>query len=157
MDYKGFDFSTYFQGVGSRDYWGYGNVAIPSGMSALDAIFTHQTDYWTPQNTDAFYPRPTDHSWVSDGQNFKKQTRYLSDMSYLRCKNITVGYSLPKSLLQKIDFQKLRVYFSAENMFTFDNMHLPVDPETTSWKGAWAFGRSYPYMKTISFGVQAVF
>ena len=78
-------------------------------------------------------------------------------MSYLRCKNITVGYSLPKSILQKIDFQKLRVYFSAENMFTFDNMHLPVDPETTSWKGAWAFGRSYPYMKTISFGVQAVF
>ena len=157
LDYKGFDFSTYFQGVGSRDYWAYGNVAIPSGMSALDAIFTHQTDYWTPQNTDAFYPRPTDHNWVSDGQNFKIQDRYLSDMSYLRCKNITLGYSLPKNLLKKIDFQKVRVYFSAENMFTWDNMHLPVDPETTSWKGAWAFGRSYPYMKTISFGVQAVF
>jgi hypothetical protein len=75
----------------------------------------------------------------------------------LRCKNITLGYSLPKNLLKKIDFQKVRVYFSAENMFTWDNMHLPVDPETTSWKGAWAFGRSYPYMKTISFGVQAVF
>ncbi len=157
LDYKGFDFSAYFQGVGSRDYWAYGNVAIPFGMSAADAIFEHQLDYWTPENTDAFYPRPASHSWVSDGQNFKKQTRYLSDMSYLRCKNITVGYSLPKSLLQKIDFQKLRVYFSAENMFTFDNMHLPVDPETTSWKGAWAFGRSYPYMKTISFGIQAVF
>ena len=157
LDYKGFDFSTYFQGVGSRDYWAYGNVAIPSGMSALDAIFTHQTDYWTPENRDAFYPRPTDHNWVSDGQNFKIQDRYLSDMSYLRCKNITVGYSLPKSLLKKIDFQKMRVFFSAENMFTWDNMHLPVDPETTSWKGAWAFGRSYPYMKTVSFGVQAVF
>ena len=157
LDYKGFDFSTYFQGVGSRDYWGYGNVAIPSGMSALDAIFTHQLDYWTPENTDAFYPRPTDHSWVSDGQNFKKQTRYLSDMSYLRCKNITVGYTLPDWLVKKADFQSLRVYFSAENLFVFDNMHLPVDPETTSYKGAWAFGRSYPYMKTISFGVQAVF
>ena len=157
LDYKGFDFSTYFQGVGKRDYWAYGNVAIPSGMSSLDAIFTHQLDYWTEDNRDAFYPRPADHSWVSDGQNFKKQTRFLSDMSYLRCKNITVGYTLPANLLKKIQFQKLRVYFSAENVFEFDNMHLPVDPETTSYKGAWAFGRSYPYMRTISFGIQAVY
>ncbi|MBE6287046.1 MAG: TonB-dependent receptor [Mediterranea massiliensis] len=157
LDYQGFDFSTYFQGVGSRDYWAYGNVAIPFGMAAADPLFTHQLDYWTPENTDAFYPRPTDHNWQSDGKNFKKQTRFLSDMSYLRCKNITVGYSLPAWLLKKIDFQKLRVFFSAENLFTFDNMHLPVDPETTSWKGAWAFGRSYPYMKTISFGIQATF
>lgn len=157
LDYKGFDFSTYFQGVGKRDYWAYGNVAIPSGMSNMDAIFTHQLDYWTEDNRDAFYPRPADHSWVSDGQNFKKQTRFLSDMSYLRCKNITVGYTLPANLLKKIQFQKLRVYFSAENVFEFDNMHLPVDPETTSYKGAWAFGRSYPYMRTISFGIQAVY
>lgn len=157
LDYKGFDFSTYFQGVGKRDYWAYGNVAIPSGMSNLDAIFTHQLDYWTEENTDAFYPRPSNNAWVSDGQNFKKQTRFLSNMAYLRCKNITIGYSLPSNLLKKVDFQKLRVYFSAENVFEFDNMHLPVDPETTSYKGAWAFGRSYPYMRTISFGIQAVF
>lgn len=157
LDYKGFDFSTYFQGVGKRDYWAYGNVAIPSGMSSLDAIFTHQLDYWSLENTDAFYPRPSNNSWTSDGQNFKRQTRFLCDMSYLRCKNITVGYSLPPSLLKKIYFQKLRVYFSAENVFEFDNMYLPVDPEATSYKGAWAFGRSYPYMRTISVGVQAVF
>lgn len=157
LDYKGFDFSTYFQGVGKRDYWAYGNVAIPSGMSNLDAIFTHQLDYWTEENTDAFYPRPSNNAWVSDGQNFKAQTRFLSNMAYLRCKNITIGYSLPSNLLKKVDFQKLRVYFSAENVFEFDNMHLPVDPETTSYKGAWAFGRSYPYMRTISFGIQAVF
>lgn len=157
LDYKGFDFSIYFQGVGKRDYWAYGNVAIPSGMSNLDAIFTHQLDYWTEENTDAFYPRPSNNAWVSDGQNFKKQTRFLSNMAYLRCKNITIGYSLPSNLLKKVDFQKLRVYFSAENVFEFDNMHLPVDPETTSYKGEWAFGRSYPYMRTISFGIQAVF
>lgn len=157
LDYKGFDFSTYFQGVGKRDYWAYGNVAIPSGMSNVDAIFTHQMDYWREDNRDAFYPRPSNNSWNSDGMNFKKQTRFLSDMSYLRCKNITIGYSLPENLLKKIDFQKLRVYFSAENVFEIDNMHLPVDPETTSYKGAWAFGRSYPYMRTISFGIQAVY
>ena len=131
-------------------------------MAAADPLFKHQLDYWTPQNTDAFYPRPANHGWVSNGQNFLRQTRYLSDMSYLRCKNITVGYSLPTSLLKKIDFQKLRIYFSAENVFEFDNMHLPVDPETRAYKGGhsngpWSFGREYPFMRTLSFGVQAVF
>ena len=162
LDYQGFDFSTFFQGVGKRDQWAYGNIAIPFGMSSADPLFKHQLDYWTPENTDAFYPRLADHNWTSSGKNFLKQTRYLSDMSYLRCKNITVGYSLPKSLLQKIDFQKLRVYFSAENVFEFDNTHLPVDPETKGYKagssnGGYAFGREYPFMRTISFGVQAVF
>ena len=162
LDYKGFDFSTFFQGVGSRDFWANGNIAIPFGMAAADPLFKHQRDYWTPENTDAFYPRLADHNWVSSGKNFLKQTRYLLDMAYLRCKNITVGYSLPTSLLKKIDFQKIRVYFSAENVFEFDNLHLPVDPETKGYKGGnsngnFAFGREYPFMRSISFGVQAVF
>ena len=160
LSYKGFDFSTFFQGVGSRDYWGIGNVAIP-GFMPTEAAYQHQMDYWTADNTDAFYPRPTSHSWVSNGRNFLTQTRYLLDMSYLRCKNITLGYSLPLALLKKASFQSARIYVSAENLFEFDNLSIPVDPETTEDKygntQGYSFGRSYPYSRTISFGVQVGF
>lgn len=161
--FKGVDFSVFFQGVGKRDLWGAGAVAIPAGGSGfMDAAFAHQMDYWTPTNTDAFYPRPSNMAWVSNGRNFLTQTRYLSDMSYLRCKNLTVGYSLPLNAVKRICLQGVRVYFSAENLFEFDNMHLPLDPETTLYKAgygdsSWSFGRSYPYSRTLSFGMQVTF
>ena len=161
--YKGFDFNTFFQGVGKRDLWVGGAVAIPSGGSGfMDAVYAHQMDYWTPSNTNAFYPRPTDMSWVDNGRNFLTQTRYLCNMAYLRCKNLTVGYTLPDVVMKKIALQSIRVYFSAENLFEFDHMKVPIDPESTQYKSGfgdsrWSFGRSYPYMRTLSFGVQAVF
>ncbi len=163
LSYQGFDFSTFFQGVGKRDYWGCSNVVIPGGGSSFaDALFAHQTDYWTPENTDAFYPRPYNNAWVSNGQNFLRQTRYLLDMSYLRCKNVTLGYSLPRAWMKKIDFESARIYLSGENLFEFDNMDVPIDPETNEYKdgygnSGWAFGRSYPLSRTVSFGVQVVF
>ena len=163
FDYKGFDFSTFFQGVGSRDMWAYGAVAIPSGGSSYgDAAFQHQMDYWTPEHTDAFYPRPANHAWTSNGMNFLTQTRFLSKMAYLRCKNMTIGYTLPKAWTSKASISNARIYMSAENLFEFDNMHLPVDPESTAYKegtgdSTWSFGRSYPYSRTISFGMQIQF
>lgn len=163
-DWKGIDFSMYFQGVGKHDYWGYGSVVIPGGGSSYsDSFFAHQTDYWTESNTDAFYPRPSNNAWNSNGYNFLRQTRYLLNMAYLRCKNITVGYTLPDKWLKKIYMQKIRVYFSAENLFEFDHLgNMPVDPEATDYKtgygsGSWSFGRSYPYSRTLSFGLQATF
>ena len=154
----------FFQGVGKHDYWGYGSVVIPGGGSSYsDSFFAHQTDYWTPENTDAFYPRPYNMAWQSNAYNFLRQSRYLLNMAYLRCKNITVGYTLPDKVLKKICLQKIRVYFSAENLFEFDHMNgMPLDPETTDYKsgygsGSWSFGRSYPFSRTLSFGLQATF
>ncbi|MCH4018023.1 MAG: TonB-dependent receptor [Prevotella sp.] len=161
--WKEFDVSTFFQGVGKHDYWAYGSVAIPGGGSSYaESVFQHQMDYWTPENTDAFYPRPSDNSWNTNGMNFLCQTRYLCHMAYLRCKNITVGYTLPTALTKRIYMQSVRVYFSGENLFEFDNMKLPVDPESTDYKvgsgsGTRSFGRSYPYSRTLSFGLQVVF
>ena len=55
LEYKNFDLRAFFQGVGSRDFWAYGSVAIPTGGSGFaDGAFSHFLDYWTPQNTDAF-------------------------------------------------------------------------------------------------------
>ena len=161
--YKGFDVSLFFQGVGKRDYWPTGAVGIAGGGSGyMDAAFDHQMDYWTPEHTDAFYPRPVNMAWTANGKSYLRQTRFLEDMSYLRCKNITVGYTLPTKWVQKAYFQSFRIYFSGENLFEFDNMKLPLDPESTNYKAgygnsSWSFGRSYPYTRTLSFGVQAVF
>lgn len=161
--WKGFDFSTFFQGVGKHDYWAYGGVAIPGGGSNYaESVFQHQMDYWTPDNTDAFYPRPSDNAWNTNGMNFLTQTRYLSNMAYLRCKNITLGYTIPSTITKKFYVQSVRVYFSGENLFEFDNMKIPVDPESTDYKtgygsGSSSFGRSYPYSRTLSFGLQVVF
>ena len=153
----------FFQGVGKRDFWVGGAVGIPAGGSGyMDAAYKHQLDYWTPSNTGAFYPRPTDMSWKQNNQNYLKQTRFLANMAYLRCKNITLGYTLPQDIVKKVMLQSFRVYVSAENLFEFENLHLPIDPETTEYKrgaanASWSFGRSYPFTRTISFGLQAAF
>lgn len=163
LDYKSFDIRMFFQGVGSRDYWAFGSVAIPAGGSGFaDGAFSHFLDYWTPENTNAFYPTPSNNAWISNGGNFLQQTRYLQNMAYLRLKNLTIGYTLPSSWLQAISFQSARIYVSGENLFEFDNMTIPVDPESTDYKtdygaGSWSFGRSYPFARTLSVGMQIQF
>ena len=160
LTYKDFDFSTFFQGIGSRDVWAVGQTGIPGFMPG-EGWLEHQMDYWTPENTDAFYPTPTSHSWINNGQNFLRQTRYLQNMSYLRCKNITLGYTVPEKWMKVITFTSGRIYVSAENLFEFDHTNIPVDPETTekaaASNGEHKFGKSYPFMRSISFGVQLTF
>jgi len=89
--------------------------------------------------------------------NFYPQTRYLIDGSYLRFKNLTIGYTLPKDLTQKVFIEKARVYFTAENLCELiNNSYAPIDPEVNASErgstGAW--GRIEPMYRTISFGLQ---
>jgi TonB-linked SusC/RagA family outer membrane protein len=158
MDYKGIDLGIFLQGVGKRDYWGSGSIVIP-GFNYLEAWYTHQLDYWTPENTDAFYPRLTNNGQSNNARNFLRQSRYLLDMSYCRVKNVTLGYTFPENWMRKIHLQKLRVYLSLENLFEFDHMgDVPIDPETQYKTGDGDYlGRSYPYSRTTSFGVQVTF
>jgi len=160
-DFKGFDLDVYFQGVGKRELWASGNIVFP-GFRAAEGWYEHQIDYWTPENTNTFYPRPADYGAVVDKWNFQPQTRYLLDMSYLRMKNITLGYTLPKSLTERIRLDRLRLYFSGENLLTFDKLDVPIDPEIDFSQSQLdldraGFGRAYPYRKTFSFGLQVTF
>ena len=159
-NWMGFDFDIFFQGVGKREMWVTGNMVLP-GWQALEANFAHTLDYWTPENTDAFYPRPIQYG---NGQKWNYQTsdRYLMDMAYLRCKSATLGYSFPTKLLKKVNVNRLRIYASGENLFEFDHLgNNPIDPEmqnTTQTSGdARAFGRAYPYRRSVSFGIQLDF
>lgn len=158
LTFKGFDAGIFFQGVGKRDLWGTGQLVIP-GWHFGEAYYEHHMDYWTPENTDAFYPRPWALNYQSANPNFKKQTRYLLNMAYCRLKNLTVGYTIPQHITRKFFVSKLRIYASFENLATWDHLNgVPIDPETRVATGDGGYiGRSYPFSKEYSFGLQLTF
>ena len=167
-DYKGFDFSVFLQGIGKRDMWGSGQLAIP-GYHAADGAMPQAIagNYWRPDRTDAFYPRAWDNGGNNTNYSLQIQTRYLLDMSYMRIKNITIGYTVPEKILKKIMMAKARFYVSLENFFTFDNLRgLPIDPESISGYSmlnssnnynAGRTGTGTPTFKSASVGVQLTF
>lgn len=166
-DFKGFDISAFFQGVGSRKIWGNGFLAIPgynSADGAMPAAFSE--NYWTPENTGAFYPAAYNNAGSNSANNMQIQDRYLLNMAYLRLKNLTLGYSLSPDLLRRVSVSSLRVYASLENFITWDNLgDLPIDPETINGYSMWNetnynSGRTatgIPTFKSVSFGVQLNF
>ena len=161
LNYKGFDLSGFLQGVGKRDYWATGSLFIP-GFTAGEAVYQNQMNYWTPQNPNAYFPAPSNPGANNHNANWQPQTRYLLNMAYMRMKNITVGYTIPRQWLQNIGINKVRVFASGENLFTVDNLNMSIDPEIqlNSIEGindAKSFGRTYPYFRTWSFGMQIDF
>jgi TonB-linked outer membrane protein, SusC/RagA family len=159
--YKGIDVNMFFQGVGKREIWAMGNQVLP-GYTSGEPYYKGADDYWTPDNTDAFYPRPTIYGQAAKW-NYAINDRYLLNMAYLRLKTLTVGYTIPKTLTNKIMIDNLRVYFTGENLFEFDNVRPDIDPEidirytlngNVSSADPRNFGRSYPQQRTLSFGLQ---
>ena len=135
---------------------------ILPGYYAAEANYSHTLDYWTPENTGAFYPRAIEYGDAAKW-NYVPNNRYLLNAAYLRLKSLNLGYTLPQELMKKISIQKLRVYFNGENLLEFDKMgNVPIDPELDWVPGESAndgrsFGRSYPYRRTLSFGLQLEF
>jgi hypothetical protein len=175
LAYKGFDFSAFFQGVGQRDMWGSSSMSLPgfnTGDGAMAAAIVD--DFWyetivdgkvVDANYDAFYPRAAN-CGGSSIFNMQVNDRYLLDMSYLRLKNVTLGYSIPEKVLNKAHISKLRVYVSLENFLTFDNLNgLPLDVEEVSGYSSFnssnynsgRAGVGTPTFKSASFGVQLTF
>jgi TonB-linked SusC/RagA family outer membrane protein len=165
--FKGIDLNIFLQGIGKREVWGDGFLAIPGYNSADGAMpQAFAGDFWREDRTDAFYPRPYNQAGSSTTLNMQPQTRYLLDMSYLRVKNITLGYTLPLSLSQKVHLTKVRIYGSLENFITFDNLgDLPIDPEEVAGYSMWnntnynlgRTGVGIPTFKSASMGLQLSF
>ena len=163
-DYKGFDLAVFMQGVGKREMWGSGQLAIP-GYHAKDGAMPQAIagDFWKEDRTDAFYPRAWNLGGANSGYVMRPQTRYILDMSYFKVKNITVGYALPERLIKSAHFSKLRVYLSLEDFFMKDNLRgLPIDPEAINGHsvlnpGSYNLSRTgvgNPPFKSMSFGIQ---
>ena len=167
LDYKGFDFSIFGQGIGSRKIWGSSFLAIP-GFNCGDGAMPQAIveDYWTENNTNAFYPAAFNMGGSDTGYNLQVSDRYALNMAYFRIKNITLGYTLPVELTRKAYISKCRIYVASENVVTFDKLRgLPIDPEVVSGvsmfnDGGYNMGRTgvgTPAMRNISVGIQLNF
>lgn len=141
LEYKGFDFTTFFQGVGKRDFSVGGNY-FWGLTSEWDVPMAYHTDYWTPNNPNAYYPRLR-----FGGGNTQTQTKYLQNAAYARLKQLTLGYTLPATVLERAKINRLRVFVTGQNLFTITNMHEAFDPELLG-------AQSYPLSKTWSLGLQ---
>ena len=144
--YKQFDLSLMFQGA--FDVQGYYNGEAAYAFYNGGKVLERHLDRWTPQNLDASYPRIT----KSDQTNFETSSYWLQDASYLRLKNITLGYSLPKSVLDKIKLQRAKVFLTGENLFTITGLD-GIDPEAPADNR----GAFYSNVKKISIGLKIGF
>lgn len=105
---------------------------------------------WTPDNRDANYPRLTVNS-ASYTNNYRVSDFWMRDGSYLRLKNLTIGYKLPASVTRKLNINKLRVFFTGGNLLTFTEFPY-LDPESPNVVTAY-----YPQQRTFTFGVDLAF
>ena len=144
VQYKDFDFTVFFQGVAKRDvflnnsfFWGFGNeYTVPT---------TASKSYWTEENPNAYFPRQRFNS-----PNHQVQTKYLQNGAYIRLKQITLGYTVPKSITQKVLLERVRFYITGDNLWFYSKIHKSFDPEQNNPGG-------FPLNKTVSFGAQVSF
>ena len=187
--WKGLDIDLFFQGVGKQHMWATGSTIVPMAQSGY-GNFTNQNSYNKVEyngsqlmsydiSQDYDYPRMYSGSGASarlsaasygyGAWNFYPQSKYLVNLAYLRLKNITVGYTLPRHITQKALIQKARLYFSADNLcFLYAPARkYQLDPEMTTISGSsvignnnssvGTFGRTVPIQATLSFGLQVTF
>lgn len=154
LDWKGFDFRGFVQGVLKRDYWqgsyffwgATDNIWWSTGFKDHADYFRADASHPLGQNLDSYYPRPV----FGSSKNQQTQSRYLLNAAYLRLKNIQLGYTIPAALTKKAGIQKLRIYFSGENVLTRTKMAKMFDPETVDGGSG---GSVYPLSKVYSAGL----
>lgn len=147
--YKGFDFSAFIQGVGRRTMFLEDVANKPMAEAWFQSAAYWYGKTWTAERTDAQYPAIT--STSKRGYNYYYSTNTKHNVGYARLKNLQLGYTIPSSVTAKIGLQKLRVYFSGEDLFEIHNTPGGWDPEED--------GKitSYPFARNYSFGVNVVF
>jgi TonB-linked SusC/RagA family outer membrane protein len=152
LTWKGIDLSAFMNGTAGRyDYWNDNLTTTSPRDNRFNYSAFHWNDTWNYYNRDATMTRLTISAGDDGGRNGGSSSYYLQDRSYLRLKNVQLGYSLPKQLLKVLTISNLRVYFSADNLVTFTKWK-GIDPEKDS-DGA----DFYPLLKSYAFGVNIDF
>lgn len=142
FEYRNVDINFMFQGVYGVDRLLMGNGNLPMTDNRSN-VLTYWIDRWTPENTSTSLPR------VGGQNNDLVSTFYIQDASYLRLKNLEIGYSLPQKVLEKIKLSKLRIFAGAQNLFTFTGLR-NFDPEGANGSQS---NRAAPLYRTITLGV----
>lgn len=145
LSYKGIDLSVFLQGVGKVDGYLTGHGIMPFFEGST--IQEDQKDSWRPDNTGAAFPRLA----FNESNNIQNSSFWLKNASYLRVKNVQLGYNFPQTLL-KNKIQRLRVYASGQNLFTFDKFWSGFDVEAPVGNVGW-----YPQMKVFTVGLDVRF
>jgi len=168
-NWKGFDMSVFFQGVGKQDWYPNSDSRIfwgPYNRPYNSYIRKDLVDQmWSPENTEAYYPR--NYGYIALGGSLEKvNDRYLQSVAYLRLKNLTIGYTIPDGIISKSPDTELRFYFSGENLLTFSPLTDYIDPEaasasvnlnspsTSTNRGT---AQTNPFSKTYSLGMSLKF
>jgi len=121
FSYKGFDLNIFFQASQGNDMLSYTLMEL-NLLSGINNATTDALNRWSPQNTDTNVPK------ALAGRTRRVSTRWIYDGSFVRLKNVSLGYNVPKSVLDKLKIKKLRVYMSAQNILTFTKYE-GYDPE----------------------------
>ena len=158
MAWMGFDFSMFWQGIGKQNVYPGGNNMLFWGPYARAYSSFIPEDFpskvWSKNNRNAYFPRPVADLARSFAMS-RPNDRYLQNLAYCRLKNLTVGYTLPKTLTKKAYLEKVRLYFSGENLFITSKLKSDyIDPEQMMHD---TNGRVYPFSKTFSFGLDVSF
>lgn len=151
VDWKGFDVSMLWQGVGQRKVWLGGNFLFGDfGNYNQITIFDEHLDYWRPDNTDAYFPKPYMNELKL--KDLKAADRWIQNAAYLRLKNLQLGYNFTTSWLNKASIGSMRIYLTGENLLTFTDMIGVFDPEVLT--GSYGSGKAYPIATTYSLGIK---
>ncbi|RDV15643.1 TonB-dependent receptor [Pontibacter diazotrophicus] len=152
LSYAGFDLSFFFQFTQGNQI--YNNTrAFSEGMNGVFGQTAGVLNRWTPENTDTDVPRAV---YGDPNNNRRTSDRWLEDGSYIRLKNIVLGYNLPTSLTERVHLQRARLFVQSQNLFTITD-YSGFDPEVNTFSGSnAALGTDflvYPQARTITFGV----
>ena len=139
--------SFYLQGVGKVNGYVY-DEAVHAFINDYSIPQTIHLDRWTPNNNAGTYPR----LYYAQSHNKEFSDYWIQNASYLRLKNLQVGYTLPADFTKKANIGRARIYLSADNLFTRSNYFYAYDPEVNSTSGD-----AYPQVKTVVLGALITF
>ena len=149
--WKDFDISTLWQGVANVSHI-FNREVLGEFVGDSGHPSTYWKKSWTEENQDARMPRVFETGTSASDMTVCMSDFWLWNTSYLRLKTLQVGYSLPKSLVRRLGLEKVRIYYSGENLLTIDNLGFKIDPEVTSERGS-----SYPLLRSHSIGFNIEF
>ncbi len=149
-NWKGFDLSLFFQGAGLTSYNTQNFMTFPFFNNNSNADYEYYNNRWTPGHQDAKYPI----AWPSPVANSTQASDFWQrNASYMRLKNAQFGYTIPQSVLQKIQIKSIRIYLASQNLFTISGLKF-MDPESSVYN---TDGTFYPSMKSYTIGANVTF
>jgi len=151
LEWKGIDFSAFFQGVARQNVLRTGNLYGPFVTNYTMQISTYLGKTWSVDNPDAEYAVLSRNNSFSRW-NYQNKDVSLQKSRYLRMKSLVVGYTLPREWTEKVAMSKVRVYFSGEDLFEFTSIKDGYDPEHGE-----ASNSTFPFSRLLSFGLDVTF